>query len=81
MVVGLALGGGAFVLVLSLRANLTDEVRTGAELRAEDITDLIEAGSAAGDLVGSDDDDGLLQIVGEDGRVVAASDAIAGQPP
>lgn len=81
LVVGVALAAGAIVLVYSLRANLTDGVRTGAALRADDVADLLDSGSDPRDLVGSDDDDGLIQIVDEDGRVVAASDAIAGRPP
>ena len=46
VVVGVALVVGAIALVVTLRHTLTEEVRDAAELRADDLVRLLEAGTA-----------------------------------
>lgn len=49
-VVGLALGIAGFVLVATLRVAMTDSVHNQAELRAEDLVTLLNAGLIPGAL-------------------------------
>lgn len=78
VVVGVALAAGAVTLVLLLRDQLTDDVRRAAQLRAEDVASVIDAGATLGQL--SVDDDVFVQVVAPDGEVVAASSNVEGAP-
>jgi signal transduction histidine kinase len=83
VLVGLALLAGGFALVIAMRNSLTDEVRSAAQVRAEDTAAALEAGTdpsfvAAG--LDQDDDDAFIQILDGDGAVVAASPLVAGDP-
>jgi signal transduction histidine kinase len=81
--VGLALLGGGIALVWAMRDALTDEVRSAAQVRADDTAAALEAGTdpsfvAAG--LDQDDDDAFIQILDRDRAVVAASPLVAGDP-
>lgn len=80
-IVGVALIIGAVVLVGVLRRNLYDNVQTAARLRADDVVALLEAGSRPEQLAVEDEDASLVQVVGADGRVLAASGNIEGELP
>lgn len=76
VVVGLALGIAAVVLVQATRTQLTDQVRTAAELRATDVANALEAGTAP-ERLAFDDDDDLVQVVSAEGEVVASSSNVS----
>ncbi len=80
LVVAVVLLLGAVALVLSLRGVLTREVRTAAELRAEQAVAALESGSDPGAVATSDDDELFVQVVDGGGVVVAASRNVSGQP-
>ena len=84
LVAGLAMAVGGLVLVTVLRATLTREVRTAAELRGEDVAALLASGtsgSGAGSLAVDEADELLIQVLDEQGRVVGASPNAAGMAP
>jgi len=84
VVVGLAMTVGALVLVTVLRATLTREVRTAAELRGQDVAALLAsdaAGSGAAPLAVNEADELLIQVLDEQGRVVEASPNATGMAP
>lgn len=80
VVVGLALGIAAVVLVHATRVQLTDQVRTAAELRAADVVSALDAG-APPERLAVDDDDDLVQVISPDGDVVASSSNVDGRAP
>lgn len=80
LVVGVAVALGGLVLVGTLRSSLTDDVRLATGLRAEEIAMAIEAGETPGLAIGEADEQ-LIQLLGPDGDVVAASENIEGLPP
>jgi signal transduction histidine kinase len=73
VIVGVALVAGALALLLLLRNELTDEVRAAAQLRADDVATALEDGASPEEVTASSDDDVLIQVRDEDGRVVASS--------
>lgn len=81
LVVGLALTVGAVALVTALRRSLTDDIRTALELRATDVASVLESGTPPTDLAVDDSEDSFLQVRDGDGRVVASSGNVAGEPP
>lgn len=81
LVVGLALVGAGFVLVDEQRDALTDNVDATLRLRADDIESLLSQGALPDSVSVSDDEVALVQVIADDGRVIAASPNIAGQPP
>jgi signal transduction histidine kinase len=72
---------GAVVFVASLRHTLTDEVRTAARLRAEDVVSVIESGTSPEQLAVDDEEDVAIQVVAANGDVVASSPNLAGRAP
>jgi signal transduction histidine kinase len=80
LVVGAALLLGGLLLIWAVRTTLTADVVTTAGLRAQSITDVLEAGTAPADLGLVDDEDWLVQVVTADGVVVAASPRLRGRP-
>ncbi|QYG91358.1 HAMP domain-containing protein [Iamia sp. SCSIO 61187] len=77
-VVGVALVVAGVLVVLLLRRNLTASVDAAADLRVEDLVVALEDGRAPAELVAGDGDEVLVQVVAEDGRVLAASEDLAG---
>lgn len=77
-VVGVALVLGAVTLVLVVRSTLTGNVRAAAELRAGEIAAVLSSGGAPS-LAVSAPDEQLIQVLSTDGRVVAASENVAGR--
>jgi len=80
LVVGLALVAGAITIVAVLRRSLTDNVRTSAELRAQDVAEILESGTPPGGLAVDDEEDLLVQVLDADGRVVASTANVEGEP-
>lgn len=80
LVVGVAMVLGGLVLVATLRDALTDDVRAATRLRAEEIAAAIEAGGMPALAVGEADEQ-LIQVLGPDGEVVAASENVDGLAP
>jgi signal transduction histidine kinase len=86
VVVGVAMAAGALVLVAVLHDTLTREVRTAAQLRAQDVATVLASdptGSGAagrGSLAVDDADELLIQVLDEGGRVVGASPNVEGLP-
>ncbi|CAL9586306.1 Adaptive-response sensory-kinase SasA [Streptomyces sp. enrichment culture] len=74
LVVAVALITAGIAVVLSLRSNLTAEAGTRAERSARAVASELAAGTAYGDLSGLDGDDGPVQVLDEDGGLVAASE-------
>ena len=82
VVVGVAMVVGALVLVAVLRTTLTREVRAAAGLRGQDVAAVLAAGgSGTGPLAVDDAEELLIQVLDEDGRVVAASPGAGGLAP
>ncbi|MEU5507993.1 sensor histidine kinase [Streptomyces fungicidicus] len=74
LVVAVALVAAGTAVVLSLRSNLTGEAGTQAERSARAVAAELAVRTPYDKLSGLDGDDGPVQIVDEDGRLVAASD-------
>jgi signal transduction histidine kinase len=82
LVVGMAMAVGALVLVTVLRATLTREVRTAAELRGQDVAAVLASDpSGSGPLAVDEADELLIQVLDEQGRVVGASPNATGMAP
>ncbi|MCB0964522.1 MAG: HAMP domain-containing protein [Acidimicrobiales bacterium] len=81
LVVAVALAIGGAALVVALRQSLTDQIRTAARLRAEDVVGVIEAGTAPSALAVDDDEDLVIQVIDAEGRVVVSSANAAGEQP
>jgi signal transduction histidine kinase len=80
LVVAVVLLVGAIALVASLRGVLTREVRAAAEQQAAQIAAQLESGSAPEAVAVGGSEEDFVQVLDEDGQVVAASDIVAGQP-
>ncbi|MFF4274217.1 sensor histidine kinase [Streptomyces sp. NPDC001536] len=78
--VALALVAGGTVLVLGLRAELSNDVRDAARSRATEVARVIEAGRGVPAVAVADPDEEFLQVVDEQGTVVAASSNVEGLP-
>jgi signal transduction histidine kinase len=74
LVVAVALVAAGIAVVLSLRSNLTAEAGTEAERSARAVASELAARTAYDRLSGLDGDDGPVQIVDGDGRLVAATE-------
>jgi signal transduction histidine kinase len=81
VVVGVAMVVGAVALVAVLQDTLTREVRTAALLRAADVAAILESGIRPDALRVDDAEDLLVQVLDQDGQVVASSPNVQGLPP
>ncbi|MEO6629251.1 MAG: HAMP domain-containing sensor histidine kinase [Aquihabitans sp.] len=79
IVVGVCLVIGGGVLLSMLRANLTEQVRSSARLRAGDVAAALSSGTPPKSLRVSNDED-IIQVVTADGTVVASSRDARGEP-
>ena len=80
IVVAVALVAGAMVLLTVLRATLTDEVQDAARAQALEVADQLDTGqSPTLEVVGGDEQ--LIQVLGQDGAVLASSRNVAGEAP
>jgi signal transduction histidine kinase len=79
LVVACALVIGALALVIAMRRSLASEVANAAWLRASDVAAVLAAGTPP-ELAVGDEEDMVIQLLDETGRVVAASRNIAGRP-
>lgn len=80
LVLGVWLVVSGVGLMLLLRWGLTDTIRTGAEQRAENVAALLDAGVVLGSSALDDQDASLIQVLGADRTVLAASSTITGRP-
>jgi hypothetical protein len=78
-VVAVALTAGSVLLLAALGELLTDELADSARSRAAEIAAM--SSPAAGWLPVGDLEDDVVQLVGPDGVVVAASSNVTGRPP
>ncbi|MEU1147228.1 HAMP domain-containing sensor histidine kinase [Streptomyces sp. NPDC005863] len=74
LVVALALVAAGAAVLLSLRANLTDQAGSRADSAARKVASQLVAGRPYDDLDLPDDEDSPVQVVDDKGRLVAASD-------
>jgi signal transduction histidine kinase len=72
---------GAIALVVSLRGVLIREVRAAAEQQVEQAVTQLESGAAPEAVAVGAGEESFVQILDADGRVVAASENMAQQPP
>ena len=79
--VAIALIVGAVVVSEVQTRRLTDNIDSSLRVRADDLSALLADGSLPSVLSVRDSEDALVQVVAPDGRVVAASANIAGEPP
>lgn len=79
--VGVALTIGAFVLVGVLRSRLDDAATNAAELRARDVAALADVDALPRRLALPGEESAFVQVVDADGRVVASTENIEGEPP
>ena len=81
VVVGIALTVGAALLVKSEHDALTHDIETTALLRANDLAATLADGTVPQDLAVAHPDEGVIQVLDQSGRVVAASANIVDKPP
>jgi signal transduction histidine kinase len=81
VVVGVALLTGAVAMVVLLRHAHEDQVRDAARLRAREVAAVLESGEAPGALAVEDEEEVIIQVVDQAGRVVASSPNIRGRLP
>ncbi|WDV54621.1 ATP-binding protein [Streptomyces coeruleorubidus] len=74
LVVAVALVAAGAAVLLSLKSNLTGEAGTRAERSARAVASELAAGTPYGKLSGLDGDDGPVQVLAENKRLVAASE-------
>lgn len=81
LVVAVALGVGAMLLVLQERRSLTRDVTTTARLRAQDVAALVRSASPPSTLNVPANDQSVVQVVDvRTGVVVLATDNVTGEP-
>jgi signal transduction histidine kinase len=73
LVVGVALGLVAVAVLLFLHRSLVENVDDAGEIRAEDVAVLARHGTLPATLPVAGDDDHVIQVVDDSGRVVSAS--------
>lgn len=81
VVVGIALVGGAQWLVAAHHRAVANDVEAASVLRSDDIAAALADGSLPDILAAPLEDDTVVQVVGPDGKVLAASSNITGEPP
>lgn len=81
VVVALALSVAGLLLVNLLRSSQIDSLDSTLQLRALDIASLLEGGTPPESVAVESDEDGFVQIIDGKGRVIAASENIAGEEP
>ncbi len=80
LVVAVVLLLGAVALVASLHGVLIREVQTATEQQAAQAGEQLESGAGADAVASSGSEEHFVQILDADGRVVAASGIVAGDP-
>ncbi|MEZ5256739.1 MAG: hypothetical protein R2705_07565 [Ilumatobacteraceae bacterium] len=78
--VGGALAIGGVALVTLLQTRLEDAARSAATLRARDVAALATSDALPAVLALPGEEDAFVQVVATDGRVLAASENIDGEP-
>ncbi len=79
VIVAITLSLGGAWLVRSHRTSLTDGLTSSAELRADDIAATLLAGTLPSDLTVPREEENLIQILDQSGKVVASSSNIDGE--
>lgn len=81
VVVATALLVGAAAVVLLQRRSMIDGIDTSASNRAKDLAALVRGGTLPRTVAIGKEDDAFAQVVDAQGRVVAASQNVGGEPP
>lgn len=81
IVVALALLLGAAAFLGIIDRSLTSEVLASVRTRANDLGALLETGALPGSLVSEQAEDEFIQVIGQDGEILAASSGLGGAPP
>ncbi len=81
LVVAAALIAGSVALVMLLGRTLAHDVQAAAELRADEISLVLEAADDPGALVAADVEEQLIQVLDDSGAVVMSSANVHGRPP
>jgi signal transduction histidine kinase len=79
VIFGIALTAGSVGVLAVLRSTLTDEVRDTTLLRADDVLSALRSGTPPDRLVTGVDDDFQIQVLDEQGVVVAATPELRGK--
>ena len=80
-VLGLSLVIASVALVVFVRRSLTEDVRTRAQVEAASLQRGLADDISPDVLANSDGDDGYVQILDVDGRVIASTGNMSGAPP
>lgn len=80
LIVGVTIVVGAVALVISLRLSMSGYLRTAAELRADDVADVLAGSDRPLELAVDDEEDVFVQVVDEAGDVVMSSPNLTGEP-
>ena len=83
-VVGLALLVGSMTLVVVLRDTLAENVRSVAEVKADDVAAVIRSGGSAAEAVAAapaDPDEQFVQVLDAGGRILGSSENVASLGP
>lgn len=80
-VLGLSLVIASVALVVFVRRSLTEDVRTAAQVEAASLQRGLADDVSPEVLAGSDGDEGYVQILDGDGRIIASTDSMSGAPP
>jgi HAMP domain-containing protein len=81
VVVGFALAAGAGLLLRAQRNSLEDDIATTARLRAADVAAAVGEGALPSAITVSRQEEGVVQVLDAQRKVVASSANIAGAPP
>jgi signal transduction histidine kinase len=81
VVVAIALLVGATTVVLLQRRSMIEDVDTSALNRAMDLASLVRSGALPETVAVGKEQDAFAQVVDANGRVVAASQNVTGEPP
>ncbi len=81
LVVGIALLGASIALVRILDDSLTHSVEEQAVLRSDEVAAALAPANAGLGVIGTREDDEVVQVVDREGRVIGWSENAAGRPP
>lgn len=81
VIVAITLALAGLLLVAALRSSQIDAVDRNLELRALDIESLLDSGASPETVAVESDEDGFVQILDAEGRVIASSDNVEGEGP
>ncbi len=81
LIVIVALGVGAYLLATTLRRSLADNIESAARIRVGDLAELARQGILPQTLTVHGDEETVVQVVDQGGRVVASAGDLPGKGP